>query len=74
MALIIDGRGLQPPEPFERTMEALDTLPPGEELTLLLYVTPTPLFNALRRNNYVWQDNIQADGTHEIRIRQAGKS
>ena len=33
---VIDGRGMEPPEPLEATLAALDTLPAGEELTLLL--------------------------------------
>ena len=33
---IVDGRGLLPPEPMELTLTALDTLPEGEELLLLL--------------------------------------
>ena len=34
---VIDGRELQPPEPLELALAALDTLPDGEELELLLY-------------------------------------
>lgn len=66
---VIDGREMQPPEPLERTLEALDTLPYGEELLLLLYCHPLPLFNILRNHGYVWQEEILEDGTHEIRIR-----
>ncbi|WP_126446081.1 DUF2249 domain-containing protein [Sulfuricystis multivorans] len=66
---VIDGREMQPPEPLERTLEALDTLPRGEELRLLLYCHPLPLFNILRNHGYVWQEEIFEDGTHEIRIR-----
>lgn len=68
---LIDGRDLQPPEPLERAMEALDTLADGDELVLLLYCQPQPLFSVLRRNGYVWQETTQDDGTHEIRIRKA---
>jgi uncharacterized protein (DUF2249 family) len=68
---VIDGRELQPPEPLELTLMALDTLPEGEELLVLLYCQPHPLFDILRRNGYVWREDIMADGTHEIRIRRA---
>jgi uncharacterized protein (DUF2249 family) len=68
---LIDGREMEPPEPFEKTMAALDILNPGEELILLVYCSPHPLFNVLRRNRFQWSEDIQADGTHEIRIRHA---
>jgi len=68
---VIDGRELQPPEPLELTLMALDTLPVGEELLVLLYCQPHPLFDILRRNGYVWREDITPDGTHEIRIRRA---
>lgn len=68
MGRVIDGRELQPPEPLELALEALDTLPDGEELTLLLYCHPNPLFGILRRNGYVWSEEVRDDGTHEIRI------
>jgi uncharacterized protein (DUF2249 family) len=70
-ALVVDGREMQPPEPLERTLEALDKLPAGEELLLLVYCHPVPLFNILRNNGYAWQEDVRADGTHEIRIRQS---
>lgn len=68
---VIDGRDLQPPEPLELALEALDNLAPDGELVLLLYCQPQPLFNILRRNGYAWQETVQDDGTHEIRIRKA---
>ena len=70
MTTVIDGREMQPPEPLERTLEALESLPPGEELMLLLYCQPHPLFNILRNSGYQWTDNLLPDGTREIRIRK----
>jgi hypothetical protein len=68
---LIDGRDLQPPEPLELTLAALDTLPADGEIVLLLYCQPHPLYQILRRNGYVWTETLQADGTNEIRIRKA---
>lgn len=68
---LIDGRDLQPPEPLELTLTALDTLPADGEIILLLYCQPHPLYQILRRNGYVWTETLQADGTNEIRIRKA---
>lgn len=69
--LVVDGRDMQPPEPLEKTLAALDILPPGGELLLLIYCHPVPLFNILRKNGFVWQEAMREDGTHEIRIRHA---
>lgn len=68
---IIDGRDLQPPEPLELTLAALDTLGPGEELLLLLYCEPHPLYSILRRNGYRYSCELRDDGTNAIRIAKA---
>ncbi len=71
MPRVIDGRELQPPEPLELALMALDTLPDDDELVMLLYCQPHPLFDILKRNGYRWTEAVQDDGTHEIRIRKA---
>lgn len=71
MSRVIDGRDLQPPEPLELALNALGELADGEELVMLLYCQPHPLFQILRRNGYSWQEEVRDDGTHEIRIRKA---
>jgi uncharacterized protein (DUF2249 family) len=70
-AVIVDGREMQPPEPLEKTLAALDALKPGDEVLLLVYCHPAPLFNTLRRNGFAWGEAVRDDGTHEIRIRHA---
>lgn len=70
MSRVIDGRALMPPEPLELTLSALDELSADDELVLLLYCRPHPLFDILRRYGYVWDESVQSDGTHEIRIRK----
>ncbi len=67
----IDGRGLMPPEPMELTLTALDTLPDGEELLLLLYVEPHPLYAILKQNGYTHRSQTRPDGTVEIHIKKA---
>ncbi len=69
---LVDGRGLLPPEPLELTLTALDALPDGEELLLLLYCEPHPLYSVLKQNGYSHTSQTQPDGTVEIRIRKAG--
>lgn len=67
-ARIIDARLWEPPLPFERTMEALDTLPDGETLQLWLYREPHPLYRALDLSGYRHRTSVEDDGTHVIRI------
>jgi len=70
MTRIIDGRDMVPPEPLELTLAALEVLPEGEELELLLFCHPVPLFDILRKTGWAWTEVVLEDGTHEIRIRR----
>ena len=70
--IIVDARGLMPPEPLNLTLEALDTLPPDGEVLLLIYREPTPLYDILKRNGYSHRTETNAAGEFEIRIRAAG--
>lgn len=65
---VVDARYLEPPEPFVLTMDALDLLPPGEKLLLLLFREPHPLYKVLRQNGYRYESELVADGTFEILI------
>ncbi len=65
----IDARGLEPPEPFERTMEALCELQPGDEILLIIDREPRPLYRVLDRNGYAWQSTYHDDGRFEVVIR-----
>lgn len=69
--LFIDGRNLQPPEPLELTLEALDHLQPGQELLLLLHCEPHPLYAVLKRNGYRYVAEFKPNGDNEIRISKA---
>ena len=66
----VDGRNLEPPEPFVQTMEALDQLAPGETLLLLVRREPFPLYRALELNGYSWQTAHAASGDVEVSIRR----
>ena len=49
----------------------LDTLEPGQELLLLLYCEPQPLYAILKRNGYSYSNELREDGTNAIRISKA---
>ena len=66
---VVDGRFMEPPQPFMATMEMLDTLQPGEEMQLLLYREPHPLYRVLQQNGHTWQTELQTDGTFVVTIR-----
>ncbi len=59
---IIDARGLEPPEPFERAMEALADLEAGQQFTLLLDRLPHPLIRLLERDGYRHEVTFRDDG------------
>ena len=68
MSIVIDARDLEPPEPFERTMEALCAMKSGDVVVLILTREPFPLYRVLERNGYAWQTTSFDDGRVEIRI------
>lgn len=70
-ATVIDAREMLPPEPLELTLEALDDLAPGQELILLLYREPHPLYSILKDNGYSHRTESRPDGTFEIHIAHA---
>lgn len=67
--VVIDVRGLEPPEPLVRTLAALDGLDPAESLLVLLPREPYPLYRALEVNGFSWQTTIKPNGTVEVLIR-----
>jgi tRNA 2-thiouridine synthesizing protein A len=66
--IIIDARDLEPPEPFERVMEALSDLEPGDRIKLILNREPHPLYRVLERNGYAYEPAWFDDGRCEILI------
>ena len=66
--IVIDGRGLEPPEPLVRTLEALDQIGPAETLLVLLPHEPYPLYRALQLNGFSWQTTRRPDGPVEVLI------
>lgn len=69
--LIVDARNMLPPEPLERTLEALDALPPGGTLLLIIPRQPAPLYDMLANNGYCYESRVRPDGAFDILIREA---
>ena len=66
--IVIDARGLEPPEPMLRSMEALDQLGTTQKRLVLLPREPYPLYRALEVNGFSWQTERLPDGTVKVLI------
>lgn len=70
--VLVDARGLEPPEPMEKVMRTLPLLRPGQTIRLLLHREPFPLYPILAEHGYRHATTMQADGSYVIVITQAG--
>lgn len=66
--IVVDGRGLEPPEPMEKVLAALDALQPGQRVRFLIHRQPYPLHDILRRYHYRYETTEVGDGHFEILI------
>jgi len=70
--ILVDARGLEPPEPMERVMQTLSLLRPGQAIRLLLHREPFPLYLILAERGYRHDTRMDADGSYVILIGPAG--
>jgi len=66
--ILLDARGLQPPEPLERVLDALDEVTPGKRLRMLVDREPLPLYRILERNGLRYRSTVRDDGSFEVAI------
>lgn len=66
--VIVDARGMLPPEPMERTLEALEQLRPDQTLCLIIPRHPAPLLDMLEMDGYPFDISRRDDGCLEITI------
>ena len=66
--LVVDVRGLDPPGPMERVLEALPQLRAGQRLCLRIHREPFPLYRILDQNSYAWKTIRNPDGSFEVLI------
>lgn len=67
----IDARGWEPPEPMVRVLEALDGLPSGGKIVMLLFCQPRPLFRILKHNGFDYDCRLVPEGYFEVTIWRA---
>lgn len=68
--MILDNRGLQPPEPMMRTLKALDDLEVGQTLTIINDRRPMFLYEELDQRGYAHQTSERDDSSYEIQIKR----
>ncbi|MES2319336.1 MAG: DUF2249 domain-containing protein [Pseudomonadota bacterium] len=64
----LDLRGLEAPEPLERVLDALDRLPAGEHLCMLIEREPRPLYRILANNGFAHQTTTLPDFLFQVTI------
>lgn len=68
--VFLDLRGMFPPEPMERVLDALAGLLADQQIRLLIEREPHPLFRILERNNYLYTTTQPEPGLYQIVIRE----
>ena len=66
--MILDNRGLEPPQPMMRTLAALGKLQPGETLTIINDRRPMFLYEQLDELGYKYETTEREDGSFQITI------
>ncbi|MBE2213741.1 MAG: DUF2249 domain-containing protein [Opitutaceae bacterium] len=70
--VLLDLRGLEPPQPMMRVLEELDALPAGGAIVALTRFRPVHLLEILEERGYAAETAEQPDGSHETIIQRAG--
>lgn len=69
--IVLDVRGLEPPEPMVRTLEALEELPAGGTLLQVNARVPRFLLPRLEERGFTWEIDERADDEVRVRISRA---
>jgi len=68
----LDVRGLEPPAPMMRIMEAL-TRAPDEPLRVRIHREPIPLYELLAERGFAWRTTPLQDGSFEVLIERSAR-
>ncbi|RSD26547.1 DUF2249 domain-containing protein [Mesobacillus subterraneus] len=66
--MILDNRGLEPPQPMMRTLAALEELDDGQTLVIINDRRPMFLFEQLDELGYLYLTEQQEDGSYRVTI------
>ena len=66
----LDARGLEPPQPLMKTLEAVATLPEGSALRVHTRWRPALLYAELEKRGFSGESEEQTDGSFITHIRR----
>ena len=68
-AIQLDARGLEPPQPMMKILEAVAALPAGATIIAHTDRQPLLLYPLLEQRGFTYETTIQSDGSHITHIR-----
>lgn len=68
----LDNRGLNPPDPMVRILDALDSLPADGEVVARNDREPLFLYPLLQERGYTWHTEAQPEGWFRVRVWKDG--
>ncbi len=68
--VFLDLRGMYPPEPMERVLDALAALLPKQQVRILIEREPHPLYRILERNGYMWRCTEPEAGLYQVVVEE----
>ncbi|SDQ88114.1 DUF2249 domain-containing protein [Virgibacillus salinus] len=71
--MIIDNRGLEPPQPMMRTLKTLDKMEYGTSFSIINDRRPLFLYEELNDRGYQHDTEEQEDGSFKITITKSGE-
>jgi TusA-related sulfurtransferase len=69
---VLDVRGLEPPEPLERVLDAIAMLQPGERVRMIHHREPCLLYPLLSKRGFNHLAEAKSEDHHEILIWRRG--
>ncbi len=66
--ILVDARWLEPPEPMEQVLMAMESLLPGQRIRFLLHREPHPLYGILQGMGFTHTTRTIEDGCFEVLI------
>ena len=67
--IALDVRGLEPPQPLMKILEAVVTMPPGTTLRAHTRWRPALLYAELETRGFIGESQEQSDGSYITNIR-----
>lgn len=71
--VILDNRGLEPPQPMIRTLTKLENMDIGETITIINDRRPMFLYEELNELGYLYHTEALVDGSFKITITKSGE-